>query len=74
MTKPATQRPKLPSVGRLGLVDPQAGARLTQLGWTDEDDQAHVDLLWSLSRARTPTPHCERWCGWPKTQTPDGKS
>lgn len=51
MTKPATQRPKLPSVGRLGLVDPQAGARLTQLGWTDEDDQAHVDLLWSLSRA-----------------------
>ncbi|KZS86031.1 bifunctional glutamine-synthetase adenylyltransferase/deadenyltransferase [Mycobacterium persicum] len=51
MTKPATQRPKLPSVGRLGLVDPHACAHLTQLGWTDDDDQAHVDLLWSLSRA-----------------------
>jgi glutamate-ammonia-ligase adenylyltransferase len=51
VTKPATQRPKLPSVGRLGLVDPLAGARLKQLGWDQEDDQAHVDLLWSLSRA-----------------------
>jgi [glutamine synthetase] adenylyltransferase / [glutamine synthetase]-adenylyl-L-tyrosine phosphorylase len=43
-----TQRPKVPSVGRLGLVDPRAGANLTQLGWNTE---AHVDLLWSLSRA-----------------------
>ena len=51
MTKPATQRPKLPSVGRLGLVDPPAGERLAQLGWDKHDDQAHVDLLWSLSRA-----------------------
>jgi glutamate-ammonia-ligase adenylyltransferase len=55
VTKPATQRPKLPSVGRLGLVDPRAGERLTQLGWYDsdkqEDDRAHVDLLWALSRA-----------------------
>ncbi|OBK15406.1 bifunctional glutamine-synthetase adenylyltransferase/deadenyltransferase [Mycobacterium asiaticum] len=51
MTKPATQRPKLPSVGRLGLMDEGAGARLTQLGWDKHDDQAHVDLLWSLSRA-----------------------
>lgn len=51
MTKPATQRPKLPSVGRLGLMDPRAGARLTELGWDQHDDQAHVDLLWSLSRA-----------------------
>ncbi|ORA21287.1 bifunctional glutamine-synthetase adenylyltransferase/deadenyltransferase [Mycobacterium angelicum] len=51
MTKPATQRPKLPSVGRLGLVDAQAEARLAQLGWTDRDDEAHIDLLWSLSRA-----------------------
>ncbi|OBF21362.1 bifunctional glutamine-synthetase adenylyltransferase/deadenyltransferase [Mycobacterium kubicae] len=51
VTKPATQRPRLPSVGRLGLVDPPAGARLAQLGWAQQDDQAHVDLLWSLSRA-----------------------
>ncbi|OBB97044.1 bifunctional [glutamine synthetase] adenylyltransferase/[glutamine synthetase]-adenylyl-L-tyrosine phosphorylase [Mycobacterium sp. 852002-30065_SCH5024008] len=54
VTKPATQRPRLPSVGRLGLVDPPAGDRLTQLGWYDHDDQAHVDLLWSLSRAPDP--------------------
>lgn len=54
VTKPATQRPKLPSVGRLGLVDPPAGERLAQLGWHAHDDQAHVDLLWSLSRAADP--------------------
>ncbi|WP_166905247.1 bifunctional [glutamine synthetase] adenylyltransferase/[glutamine synthetase]-adenylyl-L-tyrosine phosphorylase [Mycobacterium sp. DL440] len=46
--KPATDRPKLPSVGRLGLVHPQAAAELEQLGWNTE---AHVELLWSLSRA-----------------------
>ncbi len=46
--KPATDRPKLPSVGRLGLVHPQASAHLEQLGWNTE---AHVELLWSLSRA-----------------------
>lgn len=51
VTKPAAQRPKLPSVGRLGLVDSFAGERLAQLGWTERDDQAHIDLLWSLSRA-----------------------
>ena len=51
MTRPATQRPKLPSVGRLGLVDPPASERLAQLGWSDHDDAAHVDLLWALSRA-----------------------
>lgn len=51
VTKLATQRPKLPSVGRLGLVDPPAGERLAQLGWDRHEDQAHVDLLWSLSRA-----------------------
>jgi len=51
VTKPATERPRLPSVGRLGLVDPRAGERLTQLGWYGEDDQAHIELLWSLSRA-----------------------
>ena len=54
MTKPATERPRLPSVGRLGLIDPPAGKRLAQLGWYDHDDQAHVDLLWSLSRAPDP--------------------
>jgi len=54
VTKPATERPRLPSVGRLGLVDPPAGDRLTQLGWYDHDDQAHVDRLWSLSRAPDP--------------------
>jgi [glutamine synthetase] adenylyltransferase / [glutamine synthetase]-adenylyl-L-tyrosine phosphorylase len=46
--KPATARPKLPSVGRLGLVEPTAQADLKRLGW-DTDD--HVELLWSLSRA-----------------------
>jgi glutamate-ammonia-ligase adenylyltransferase len=54
VTKPATDRPRLPGVGRLGLVDPPAGERLAQLGWTGQDDQAHVDLLWSLSRAPDP--------------------
>lgn len=54
VTRPATQRPRLPSVGRLGLVDPQAAERMAQLGWYDHDDQAHVDLLWALSRAPDP--------------------
>ena len=48
MAKPATQRPKLPSVGRLGLVEPSASADLDRLGWHTD---AHVELLWSLSRA-----------------------
>ena len=48
MAKPATQRPKLPSVGRLGLVEPSASADLDRLGWNTD---AHVELLWSLSRA-----------------------
>jgi len=48
MAKPATQRPKLPSVGRLGLVEPPARADLDRLGWNTDD---HVELLWSLSRA-----------------------
>ncbi len=43
-----TQRPKLPSVGRLGLVEPSAPADLEQLGWNTD---SHVELLWSLSRA-----------------------
>ncbi|MCV7303098.1 bifunctional [glutamine synthetase] adenylyltransferase/[glutamine synthetase]-adenylyl-L-tyrosine phosphorylase [Mycobacterium barrassiae] len=48
MAKPATQRPKLPSVGRLGLVEPSAPTDLERLGWNTDD---HVELLWSLSRA-----------------------
>ncbi|RDH75847.1 bifunctional [glutamine synthetase] adenylyltransferase/[glutamine synthetase]-adenylyl-L-tyrosine phosphorylase [Mycolicibacterium moriokaense] len=48
MAKPATQRPKLPSVGRLGLVEPSASADLDRLGWNTD---AHVELLWALSRA-----------------------
>ncbi|MDY6996227.1 MAG: bifunctional [glutamine synthetase] adenylyltransferase/[glutamine synthetase]-adenylyl-L-tyrosine phosphorylase [Actinomycetota bacterium] len=48
MAKPATQRPKLPGVGRLGLVGPTAHVDLDQLGWNTD---AHIELLWSLSRA-----------------------
>ncbi len=48
MAKPATQRPTLPGVGRLGLVEPTARADLDRLGWNTE---AHVELLWALSRA-----------------------
>jgi [glutamine synthetase] adenylyltransferase / [glutamine synthetase]-adenylyl-L-tyrosine phosphorylase len=48
VAKPATQRPKLPSVGRLGLVEPSAAADLDRLRWNTD---AHVELLWSLSRA-----------------------
>ena len=54
VTKPETQRPRLPSVGRLGLVDPPASDRLADLGWLDQDDRAHVDRLWALSRAPDP--------------------
>ncbi|UXA16280.1 bifunctional [glutamine synthetase] adenylyltransferase/[glutamine synthetase]-adenylyl-L-tyrosine phosphorylase [Mycobacterium sp. SMC-4] len=48
MSRPSTQRPKLPGVGRLGLVHEKAQADLDQLGWNTD---AHVELLWSLSRA-----------------------
>ncbi|WP_343600701.1 bifunctional [glutamine synthetase] adenylyltransferase/[glutamine synthetase]-adenylyl-L-tyrosine phosphorylase [Mycobacterium sp.] len=48
VSRPATRRPTLPSVGRLGLVDPRAADNLARLGWHTE---AHVDLLWALSRA-----------------------
>ncbi|MDV3128086.1 bifunctional [glutamine synthetase] adenylyltransferase/[glutamine synthetase]-adenylyl-L-tyrosine phosphorylase [Mycobacterium sp. 21AC1] len=51
VAKPVTERPKLPSVGRLGLVQPQAPAELKRLGWNTD---AHVELLWSLSRAPDP--------------------
>ena len=48
MAKPATQRPRLPSPGRLGLIEAPASADLARLGWTTDD---YVELLWSLSRA-----------------------
>lgn len=48
VAKPATQRSRLPGVGRLGLVEPSAPVNLVALGW---DTDAHVELLWSLSRA-----------------------
>jgi [glutamine synthetase] adenylyltransferase / [glutamine synthetase]-adenylyl-L-tyrosine phosphorylase len=48
VAKPATQRPKLPSVGRLGLVELTARDDLNRLGWNTDD---YVELLWSLSRA-----------------------
>ena len=48
MAKPATKRPRLPSPGRLGLIEAPARANLTRLGWTTDD---YVELLWSLSRA-----------------------
>ena len=48
VAKPATHRPRLPGVGRLGLVEKSAPANLVALGW---DTDAHVELLWSLSRA-----------------------
>jgi glutamate-ammonia-ligase adenylyltransferase len=43
-----TERPKVPSLGRLGLVDDRASSNLTQLGWNTEE---RIELLWSLSRA-----------------------
>jgi [glutamine synthetase] adenylyltransferase / [glutamine synthetase]-adenylyl-L-tyrosine phosphorylase len=48
VAKPATQRPRLPSPGRLGLIEAPASADLARLGWTTDD---YVELLWSLSRA-----------------------
>jgi glutamate-ammonia-ligase adenylyltransferase len=51
VTKPATERSRLPGVGRLGLLDPPAARHLAQLGWYSDDDRTHIDRLWSLSRA-----------------------
>src|SRR5246127_2795423 len=48
VAKPATERPRLPSPGRLGLIEAPARAGLARLGWTTDD---YVELLWSLSRA-----------------------
>lgn len=38
----------MPSAGRLGLVRPSAPQHLATLGWDDDD---HIEVLWSLSRA-----------------------
>ncbi len=48
VARPSTERSKLPSTGRLGLVEKQAPAHLDRLGWNTD---RHVELLWSLSRA-----------------------
>ena len=48
MNQPVTERPKVPGLGRLGLVNERAGADLAQLGWNTE---ARIEVLWSLSRA-----------------------
>ena len=48
MAGPATERSRVPGAGRLGLIDPSAPDRLAVLGW---DTEAHIELLWSLSRA-----------------------
>lgn len=44
-------RLRIPSPGRLGLLDSRTGERLEYLGWTDD---GAVPLLWSLSRAPDP--------------------
>ena len=44
-------RPRLPSPGRLGLLDDRAAGWLDYLGWTDEES---IPTLWSLSRAPDP--------------------
>ncbi len=48
VNQPVTERPKVPGLGRLGLVDDRASANLAQLGWNNEE---HIEVLWSLSRA-----------------------
>ncbi|NUS44782.1 MAG: bifunctional [glutamine synthetase] adenylyltransferase/[glutamine synthetase]-adenylyl-L-tyrosine phosphorylase, partial [Mycobacteriaceae bacterium] len=48
MVRPPAARSAVPSVGRLGLLEPDAGALLTTLGWDNADG---VDVLWALSRA-----------------------
>ncbi|MCK0519264.1 bifunctional [glutamine synthetase] adenylyltransferase/[glutamine synthetase]-adenylyl-L-tyrosine phosphorylase [Williamsia sp. DF01-3] len=45
---PPASRSRVPSVGRLGLLEATAAADLATLGWDAEES---VDLLWALSRA-----------------------
>lgn len=51
MVRPPLGRSLVPGPARLGMVDPNAGQRLAQLGWGGEAD---TDLLWALSRAPDP--------------------
>ena len=46
-----SSRSRMPSPGRLGLLDDRAADWLDYLGWNDEDA---VPLLWSLARAPDP--------------------
>lgn len=46
-----SSRPRIPSPGRLGLLDNRAAEWLAYLGWTDDDA---VPVLWALSRAPDP--------------------
>ncbi|AWH93792.1 bifunctional [glutamine synthetase] adenylyltransferase/[glutamine synthetase]-adenylyl-L-tyrosine phosphorylase [Dietzia lutea] len=46
-----SSRPRLPSPGRLGLLDDRAADWLDYLGWNDDDA---VPVLWALSRAPDP--------------------
>ncbi|MFD4183402.1 bifunctional [glutamine synthetase] adenylyltransferase/[glutamine synthetase]-adenylyl-L-tyrosine phosphorylase, partial [Rhodococcus sp. NPDC058514] len=48
MVKPPTARSTIPSVGRLGLVEPTAADELTELDWANPES---LELLWALSRA-----------------------
>ncbi|SEM12617.1 bifunctional [glutamine synthetase] adenylyltransferase/[glutamine synthetase]-adenylyl-L-tyrosine phosphorylase [Rhodococcus maanshanensis] len=48
MVKPPTARSTIPSVGRLGLVEPTAGDELAHLDWANPES---LELLWALSRA-----------------------
>ena len=66
--KPATQRPKLPGVGRLGLVEPTARADLT--GWAGTPTR--TSNCCGRCRARpTPTRRCAPWSGWPRRSVAD---
>ncbi|MFF0490612.1 bifunctional [glutamine synthetase] adenylyltransferase/[glutamine synthetase]-adenylyl-L-tyrosine phosphorylase [Nocardia sp. NPDC004068] len=48
MVRPPTARSAVPGAGRLGLLEPTAGASLRELAW---DNVESVPLLWALSRA-----------------------
>ena len=50
---PPTQRSRVPSLGRLGLVAPTAGDWLAQLGWL-ADGTSQIERLWALSRSPDP--------------------
>ncbi|AGP30518.1 bifunctional [glutamine synthetase] adenylyltransferase/[glutamine synthetase]-adenylyl-L-tyrosine phosphorylase [Corynebacterium terpenotabidum] len=51
MSQPRTSRRGVPSAASLGLSRPHAAADLAALGW---DDEAHLDLLWTLAATGHP--------------------